>query len=160
MLSGTDVNALASAVGRRHIRKSVVVSVIVELHAITDTRVVLVGIGEDSLHRASSDIHYVVDRTTAVGETCVVANQEAKPLLLVDWCRRDAGVEAKQIGNWTGVIRTATGTNRRRIGHQWQQVEARRRGNRQAENGVEQVRQQRIEEEVWRIGNRVPESRC
>src|SRR4029078_10369307 len=42
LLPGTNVDTLASTVSWRHIREAVVVSAIVELHAITDTRVVLV----------------------------------------------------------------------------------------------------------------------
>ena len=78
------MDALASAVSGCHEREGVVVAVIVELHAITDARVVFVGIGEDSLHRASCNVDNVIHRSTAIGEPGVVANQEAEALLLVD----------------------------------------------------------------------------
>ena len=79
------------------------------MHAVADRGAVLGGVNKDSSHCAGSDVDHVVDGPTTVGKSSDITGEEAKTLLACHGGGRNSRVEAKQIGDWAGVTRAATG---------------------------------------------------
>src|SRR5262249_42205460 len=110
-LSGANVDGVASAVGRHDIGERIAVPLWIELHAIADGGAVLGGVDEDSGNGARRDVDNIVDGAATVGIPRQVTGEEAEALLASHRSWRDAGVQAKQIGNWASVCRGAAGTD-------------------------------------------------
>src|SRR5437868_13961857 len=105
-LAGTDVMAVASAVGGDQVGEGIVDAFRINVDAITDRRAEFFRVTQNSGHRAGRDTDHIVDRTAAVGESAEVAGQNGQTLLLSDRRRRNTGVEPHQVSNRTAIIGT------------------------------------------------------
>src|ERR1700733_5553353 len=75
-LAGPRVGAVSSAVCGQDVGEGFVETFGFGLHAIPERSAVLGGIDQDAGHGARGDVEYVVDGTTSVGVTGVVASEE------------------------------------------------------------------------------------
>lgn len=134
LLSRAGVVAVPAAVSGGDIRESRPVAIFVHIHAIAHRCAVLDGISEDPHDRAGSDIDDVINRTTSLREASQVAYEEAETLLAAYRSRRNTRVQTQQIRDRTGIIGTATRTNRSRVLDQRKQIRTRSRRDRNVQD--------------------------
>src|SRR6266576_1531871 len=134
LLPRAGVMAVATAMRRSNVGERLGIAVFVGVDAVTDSRTVLHRIGEDAGNSARSDVHDIVDRPTSLRESGEIASQEAKTLVLIHLGRGNTRVEPQQIGNQARIVRSAALTDGSRVLNQGQQINTRRRRNRNSQN--------------------------
>jgi len=144
------VNAVPAVIGRSQERERSRQLGAGSVDAVANGSAVLGAVGQHASDRARGDIEDIVHRPAAVGEARGISGQEAEPLLGAKWRRGDAGVEPQQVGDGTGVIGAAPGTDGSHVLDQRQQIGARRRRYGDADAGKD-LGQQRIEEEAGEL---------
>jgi hypothetical protein len=145
------VVTVAATVGRLNVGEGGVVTIFVDVHAITDSRAELNRVSKDASHGARSDIDHVVNGTAPLGKASEVSRQETETFLASHRSRWNASVQPQSVRDRAGVLRTAAWADWSRVLYQRKQVDTRRRRNWNAEDGTKQVRQQRVEEEIGKL---------
>ena len=97
------------------------------------------------MRHALDNVDHIIGQAAAIGEPGSIAGDQAQTLALRHRRRRHTGVEAQQVGDRPS--RRACGSNRRRIGHQRQQIGAGWRGYVEPVNGIEHSCNERIKVE-------------
>src|SRR5262245_46518444 len=96
---------------RRDIRERAAQRHVGGVYAVSNAGTKRLWIHQNARNDSAGNVQDVINWTTAIRESCRVIGQKAKPLLRVERRRSNPGVQAKQIGNRTGVFWTATWAN-------------------------------------------------
>jgi hypothetical protein len=135
LLTGTRVMTVSTTMSGRYVGKVSSVTILVHVHTVANSRAEFHRICKNAGHGAGGYVDDVIDWAPSLRESREVSSQKAETLLASDGHRWNTGVQAQQIGNWSGVLGTATGTDWSHVLDKGQEISTRRRCNWNPESG-------------------------
>jgi hypothetical protein len=114
-LTGTNVMTISATMCEPYIGKLCTIARLIEIDPITDACSEFDWVSQDAGDRPRCNIDCIIIESAPVGKAGIISHKKSESLPAIERCRGNSGIQAQQVRDWSGVVRSASWANRRHV---------------------------------------------